>query len=823
MKKLNLLFLVFCSCFSLSYAQSSGQIQGHAIDHENEAVLYGNVILHAAQDSSIIKLELTDENGNFTFPNIAPNRYWIELSYIGMDNYRSEIFELAANQNLTLPEIKMKNGGTDLAEVVVTAQRPLLEIKPNKMVFNVEGSINAVGSDALELLKKSPGVVVDNNDNITMLGKSGVQVYIDGKPSPLNGNDLAAYLKTLQSDQIDAIEIITNPSAKYDAQGSGGIINIRLKKDKRFGTNTSVNLGYSVGEKSKYNGGFNSNYRNNKFNIFGNYSYNQGENINITNLDRKQFGLAFQNESYGVSEWKEHGAKLGIDYSLNDQHTIGILANGNFSDSPSLDVSYTMISNDQALSLTDSTLIASNDRMTQRNNYNLNFNYAFDNGKGISWNVDADYGQYNNHGEDILLNTYSKNIEVLTNRDFYTVTPVDIKIMTFKVDTEYPLGKGVLGAGIKSSYVKTDNTFDFYDLNFPDKFRTTYVRGEIDDIKTLNEDRSNQFVYTENVNAAYANYNQQFDKLGVQVGLRVEQTNSEGELTSFKTTSNRTVKRDTIDFFPSVGLTYQVNPKHTFQLNYSRRINRPSYQDLNPFEMRLDELTFEKGNPWLRPEYSNQIQLTHSFNYMLNTSFSYSQTTNLITRVVDSDDRSNTASFISWLNLAKQHNYSLNISGGIPITKWWNSYTSLTGYQTHNIADYGSGRTIDLRVASFNVYSQHTFQLGKKLSFEASGWYNSPSVWGGTFTMEQMWSVDAGLQMRILQGRGNIKLSVSDIFKTNEWSGISRFGEVVMDASGGWDSRRFRVNFSYNFGNNNVKSRNRKTGLEAESQRIKSE
>ncbi|MEL6926451.1 MAG: outer membrane beta-barrel family protein, partial [Bacteroidota bacterium] len=305
-----------------------------------------------------------------------------------------------------------------------------------------------------------------------------------------------------------------------------------------------------------------------------------------------------------------------------------------------------------------------------------------------------------------------------------------------------------------------------------------------------------------------------------QLGLRVEQTNSNGVLTSMVDTDDDAVKRNYLDFFPSLGLNYQFNDKNSFQLQYSRRINRPSYQDLNPFEGRLDELTFQKGNPFLNPEYANKLSVTHTWNHAINTSFSFSHTSDKITRIIDVQDI--TATFITWLNLENQYDYTLTVGGAIPITKWWSSYTNLMAMHLRNRADFGEGRLVDFSVNTFQVYSQHSFQLPGNISLEVSGWYMTPSLWEGTFKMEDMGSVDVGLQKKILDGRANIKLSFSDVFLSQQWRGASQFGVQYMNIEGGNDTRRIKLNFSYLFGNNQVKSRRRNTGLEDETRRIKS-
>ncbi len=793
----------------LAQAVSGGAITGKVKDPKGQPVEFANVILNKLQDSSLVKVEVTNEEGVFALLNVADGDYLLKVSFVGFPEFRTGPLKVGAGQTLELPLIQLQDGALDLKEVTVAAQRPMLETKPDRMVFNVDGSINAAGSNGLELLRKAPGIVVDNNDNITMLGRSGVQIYIDGKPSPLRGADLADFLKSLQSTEIDAIELVTNPSARFDAQGNAGVINIKLKKDRRLGANGSANTNYSVGVLPIYSAGFNGNYQDKGYNLFGSYNYNNSRSLNYMTLYREQLGVIFDQTSDTRGESENHNFKIGTDFFLSKKHTLGFLVNGFNNQSLYGGTSRTPISR-TGLPGIDSVLLASTNSDNQRSNYNLNLNYRFDSGKGVVWNVDADYGRFRSEALEYQPNRYVDGSEeiLLSEKIFANNTPTGIDIYTLKTDYERPLWKGQFGAGVKFAFVNTDNTFDFFDV--------------VDDQDVLNRDLSNQFAYEENVNAAYATYSKQGKKLGFNLGVRMEQTNSTGTLTAFKPTDNDKVERSYLDFFPSGGITFNPSKKHSLNLSYSRRINRPSYQDLNPFQNRLDELTFEQGNPFLKPEYVNNIQFRHTFNYRFNTTLSYSHTQDQITRFTDTSGVKST--YITWLNLANQHAYSLAFSAPVQIKSWWSSFTNATVSYSKNQADYGGTKIVDLEAATFNIYSQQTFTLPKSWSLEVSGWYNSPGLWGGTFEMESMWSIDAGVQKKLLAGRGNLKLSVTDIFKTTEWNGISRFGVLNLNVGGGWDSRRLRMAFSYQFGRSEVKAaRRRSTGLEDEQKRVKSD
>lgn len=802
-------YFTLCSlllCFTIS--AFAGGIEGKVIDSNEKPVVFANVILYDAVDSSFVKAEFTNDEGSYSIPFIKEGQYYLRINYLGLPDYISGVFEVGQKGQKNLGTITMLPSENKLDEVTVTAQRPILEMRPDKMIFNVDGSINASGSDALELLKKAPGVVVDNNDNITLLGKSGVRVYIDGKPSPLSAEDLASYLRTLQSDQIDNIEIITNPSAKYEAEGNAGIIDIRLKKNENIGTNGSISQSYQRGRKGRYNGSVNGNWRTLNTNMYGTFGYYDGANENEFNLFREQFGQRFDQRNDAGGNWKGMHYRLGLDYFINDRSTFGVLFNGNMNKGDWFTSSITDIGMSNS-SIIDSLLVAESDSEWDRMNNNLNLNYRYDNGKGNSLNIDLDAGLYRNEKNELQPNSYkSADGEIVLNeRTNFTDSPNDIDIYTFKLDYEMPGFGGNLGFGAKSSYVRTDNTFDFYDV--------------VDNSNVLNTEQSNQFVYEEIVNAVYGTFASQFSKLSLQLGLRIEHTHSDGMLTAFISTDDENVVRNYLDVFPSGGITYNPSQKHTFTFNYSRRLNRPSYQDMNPFRSKLDELTFELGNPFLNPEYTNNFQLSHNFNYRFTTTLGFSHTKDLITRITDVE--SEQSAFITWLNLDDQYNYSLNIAAPISFTDWWSSYTSVTGYIMKNTADNGDNRQVDLTQETVNFYSQQTFSLPSDFNFEVSGWYQSPSIWGGTFKMESMWSLDFGVQKKILGGQGNIKLSVSDIFKTQNWSGTSLYGDLLMNANGNEDSRRVRLSATYNFGNKKIKTRNRKTGLEEEASRIKND
>ncbi|MBL7751197.1 MAG: TonB-dependent receptor [Chitinophagaceae bacterium] len=799
----------------LTLSTQAQTIKGMVKDENGKPLAAANTTLHRANDSSLVKFTVTNGEGGYEFAGIGEGNYFVQITHVGHEPAKTAVFSHKNSGESQVPVLTMQKQGTSLQNVTVVARKPMIEVKADKMVVNVEGTINAVGNDALELLRKSPGVQLDKDDNISLSGKNGVQVYIDGKPSPLSGADLTAYLKSMQSSQIETIEIITNPSAKYDAAGNAGIINIRLKKNKSFGTNGSMNAGYNIGTFPKYNGGVNLNHRDKGINIFGSYNYNWNKNTNQFLLYREQLDTLFDQRNTMFGRNRSHGFKAGADLFLNKKSTIGVLINGNISQNEMKTDSKTPISYIPT-GVVDRILTANNESENKRNNVNFNLNYRYVDTAGRELNMDADYGLFRIKSDQVQPNVYydpSMNNQ-LSEAIYNFISPTDIDIYTFKADYEQPYKGGKLGVGLKTSVVSTSNNFARFNV--------------IGNSKDLDVDRSNHFDYTENINALYVNYNKSFKGFAIQAGLRMENTNNKGE--SYALFSNGSINegsgttpldRNYTNLFPSASVTFNKNPMKQWSFTYSRRIDRPAYQDLNPFEFKLDEYTFQKGNTDLLPQYTNSFGITHVYKYKLTATLNYSHVADMFTQLVDTTENSKT--FITKENLANQDIVSLNLSYPY-MYKSFMAFMNLNTFYSMYQADFGGGsRKIDLDVFSFTFYMQNTIRFGKKKAWtgELSGWYAAPSIWQGTFKSRRIYSIDAGMQKNILKGKGNLKASVSDIFRTLRWNGTSNFAGQLTVASGNFESRQFKINFTYRFGNNQVKAaRQRNTGVDDESKRV---
>lgn len=809
MKKLFLLVTLSICLLSGIMAQ---KIQGVINDNDGKPVAGASVALLKAKDSAVVKWATSAVDGEYEFSSIAPGRYLVLISHVNFSKHYSTGFDVSATGLQTIAAISLTALPKQLGTVTVTSKKPIVEVKADKTILNVEGTINSIGSDVLELLRKSPGVVVDKDENLSMSGKNGVQVYIDGRQTPLTAKDLADYLKSIPSSQVEAIELITNPSARYDAAGNAGIINIRLKKNKAFGTNGSVNAGYAIGIYPKYNGSLSFNNRNKKLNIFGNYNANIAKGEIFVDIDRVVLDTFFQQHNLIQFDPVFQSFKTGFDYFASKKSTFGIIVNGVFVDGKALSNSRTPISY-KPTGVVNKILVAGSENDFQRTNINTNFNYRYADTTGRELNIDADYGYYKLRTDQLQPNYYYNAAGTIeTSRQIYRmIAPSDIYIKTLKADYSQPFKKGQLSVGGKTAFINSKNDFQRYDV---------YAASQKFD--TL---KSNNFNYKENINALYVNYNRSFKGVMIQVGVRMENTNTNGHSTGYKkniggayATYDSSFERHYTNFFPSAAITFNKKPSSQWSISFSRRIDRPTYQSLNPFEFRLDEYTYQKGNTTLTPQYTNSFSLTHIYKSKLTSRLSYGHTKDIFAQITDTSEKSKV--FITQKNLANQDIVSLDVSYPLQV-KWYSAFFSLSSYYSHYKANFGTGRTIDLDVVAANLVMQNSFNLGKGWTAELSGSYYSPSIIQGTFTIDAYGGIDAGMQKTLLKGKANIKASVTDVFQSRWTFTHSNFAGQLVEVRNGGETRQFKINFSYRFGSSQVKAaRQRRTGAEDELKRV---
>jgi hypothetical protein len=812
MKNLYKISLILCLFLAATtgFAQTNPKpnISGVILDESKKPADYVTVVLFKASDSSVVKTAFTDPNGTFSFNVPAKGSYYYKASNMGYKTLKSKTIVLAEdNQKIDFGTAQLAASTQNLKDVNVAVTKPLIERKMDKIVMNVSNSSIMTGSTALEVLQKAPGVTVDQNDKISMMGKQGVLIQLDGKQTYMSSADVANLLRNMQSSEIESIELITNPSSKYDASGNSGIINIKTKKSKSGGTNGSMNGTAGYGKNFRANAGLNLNHRTQKLNLFGNYNYGKNERENRIDIDRISNGnpdTYFMQVGSSLRKQQNNNFKAGLDYFIDKKNTIGVLVNGYFNHGTEASVNNTLIG--PSFQKVDSTLVSNTLQTNKYNNisYNLNYKSVLDTA-GSEISADVDYSRYNgndgsNYDNDYLFPNGDRIRPIVYTRNN---TPSIIDIKAFKVDYNVSLSKTVkLEAGVKSSWVKTDN-----DLQ-AEEFVNNSWRNDVR--------RSNQFIYDENVNAAYTNLNKQFKNTSVQIGLRVEQTNSKGNLI----TTNTVVERGYWDFFPTLFVQQTLSKNNQLGFSYSRRIDRPSYDALNPFIYYLDQFTYSKGNPFLNPQYTNNFELSYTLlqKYML--SIGYSRVNDVIMEVL-LPDTAQKALYQTNANIAQNISYNANLNIPVQITKWWQANNNLNVFYLSFRAPDLAGNALKTGKTSFQFKTQQTFTIMSGFTAELSGSYESPLDYG-TFSIRPRYSIDAGLSKALFNKKASLKLALSDVFNTYKTNLSSIYSGLTYEVRQKNESQVGRITFTYRFGKNEIKpARRRSTGTESEQGRMK--
>lgn len=815
MNKLYFALILTILCFpgaaESGFAQSKipgSKISGTVLDEEKKPLDFATISLLKSADSSLVRTAVSDLDGKFLLSDLPSGDYFLTASMIGFKKTSTKIFSInQANPVINFPEINVAKDSKMLGEVTVRAIKPFVERKMDRLVVNVENSSVAAGSTALEVLQRAPGVTVDQNDNIAMQGKQGVLVMIDGKQTYMSNADVANLLKGMPSSQIETIELITNPSAKYDAAGNSGIINIKTKKSNNVGTNGTLTAGTGYGDNYRSNAGLSLNHRNRDINLFGNYNFSsvdRGQDLSINReVSNSNVMTYFGQQVNSLRKSDNNNFKAGLDFFLNKNNTLGFLVNGYSNSGTDLNNNITAIG--RSFSQADSSVIAINNENSKYSNmaYNLNYKSILDT-SGMELSLDLDYSRFNGDNRTLYDNRFvnyngtNKAPSLIRNS-----TPSLINIKAIKADYTLPLNKTMkFEAGIKSSIVKTDNDFRFEELK---------SNNWENDVR-----RSNQFVYDENVNAAYTNLNKQFKKTSVQFGLRAEQTNSKGN----SITTSKLVERSYLDVFPSLFINQNLSKNLDMSFSYSRRIDRPSYDALNPFIYFLDQYTYNQGNPFLNPQYTNNYELSYNYKKTYNLSLNYSLTRDVITEVL-LPDTAKKALFQTNENLDKQINYGLNLNAPVTLSKWWSSSNNILAYYLGFRSSDLRGQDLNSGKVAFQINSQHKFSISKTLSAELLADYRSPIEYG-TLKISSQYGIDLGVSKTLLNKRANIKFALSDIFDTRRQTITSAYTGLNYNLEQKNETRIGRLSLSYRFGKTEIKpERRRSTGLEDEQRRIK--
>jgi hypothetical protein len=808
MKQILLPALLWAGFQSFALAQTIF-IAGEIKDAAGSPVEAATVNLLRAADSSLLKIELSDAAGHFEFSDLQPNRFLLAVTALGHEKWIGNPF--TANESgprVDLPTIVLAAHSIELAAATVTAKKPFIERRNDRTILNVENSILATGSSALDILERAPGVVVSQNDAISLRGRSGVIVMIDGKPNPMSGADLANFLRTLPSNSIDRIELITNPSAKYDAAGNAGIIDIRLKKDKNLGTNGSFSSNYGQGVYPKAGVGLMLNHRTKRINTFGSYNYNYRKGMNDLRLYRSFFedgqrAGAYNQRNYLTIPFNTHSARAGADFFPNKKTVIGVVASGTINHfNPRAQNTSAVEGADHVVESYFGTSNQSKDRWFS-GAANANFKHSFDE-KGHELTADLDFAQFGNETEQLFTTVYTGLNDEKLRPDYLLFGHLqgNLKIRSLKADYVLPLpGKAKLEAGLKTSIVDADNELQFFDRSIPG---TSVYDSTI----------SNHFIYQENINAAYLNYNQEWAKFSLQAGLRAENTNAKGT----QLVNGQNFDRHYTNLFPSVFMSYKFSETYEAGLNFSRRLDRPSYQQLNPFKKFLDPSTFSAGNPYLNPQFTWAAEWTQTFWQKLNLALAVSRTTDNITQVIAPVGGADRVTIQTDSNLTTVDYASATLNYNFEITKWWstiNNFNAWIGQYSGNLAN--TALSDGNLVAHF--FTTHNFKLDQDWSAELSFNYKTREIYG-FMDLNPMWGLGAGIQKSMFNRRGTLKLAVTDIFWQNLPSAIIRFNDYVETFEVFRETRVATLSFNYRFGSQQVpQARRRQGGAEEEKRR----
>jgi iron complex outermembrane receptor protein len=788
---------------SAAFAQSPATINGKLLNDQGAIVDYASVSLLKAKDSTVVKGTLTNDKGAYVFDNIKPGDYIIKATNVGYTKAASAVFSVSAGKNnLTVPDIKMQANAKALNTVNIVSTKPLIERKIDRTVMNVENSLLAAGNTAMEILERAPGVTIDKDDNISIKGKQGVTVMINDKLTYLSSTQLATLLRSTDGTTIQSIEIITNPSAKYDAAGNSGIINIKLKKNKQSGTNGSLTIGAGRSKDLRDNESLNINHKEGNLNVFGSFSRGDINRFRTFDIQRKivnstTSGTYFMQNTTMNQLNKYNNYNIGADLDISTKNTVGFVLNGYSDPNSENDYSHTLIGSQPGK--VDSSLYSSSLNRQTSKNFAINFNDRLKiDTLGQTLSVDLDYSKFNNTNNSDLNTNYflpdgsvQHAPQLLRNE-----SPSVIEIYSGKIDYAKPLSKTIkLEAGAKFSSVKTDN-----DLRAQISHGGAYVNDST---------RSNRFIYTEKIDAGYLNLNKQYKTASIQVGLRAEYTRSNGNLIG-----SAPVDRSYLNLFPSVFINKTLSTKDEINFSYSRRIDRPSYGNLNPFVYYLDPYTFQQGNAFLKPQYTNNFEIGYVYNKTIDVTLGYSKTTDVITEILLTQGNK---TFQTNLNLATQNNYNINIYSPYTIANWWTGSFNLNGFYLGFKSPNVNGGSIDNGQAAFVLKTTQNL-LFASFKGEISGDYRSALAYG-IYNIYARYSVNAAVGRTFANKKINVKVGLDDVFNTlrNDISSDKLGNDFTIKQKR--DTRLFRVNVTYNFGNSKIKKRDHRTGAEDENSR----
>jgi len=793
---------VFCTSLRATAVAEMAVVKGKVVNDKNEPVEYATAVLLSPETGEVVKGEVCNNKGEFAISRVDKGNYVLSVSMVGYKQKDTEKLVVDGKLSVIERTIVLNEQVEQLQAVEVVGKKDFIEQAVDKVVINPDASVTTASESVYDILRKLPGVSIDNNDNITLKGMQGVRVLIDDKPTYLTAQQLASWLKSMQGKEVERIEIIENPSARYDAEGNSGIINIKTKHIKAPGFNGSVNAGLTVSEAYRPeaaplggNGGINLNMNYGKLNLYGNYSNYHWAGWNTMDAVRRYTGTELQGASQLVTNkgdyrGSSHNYKAGADYFLAKKHVLSMMVRGNSGSNK--EGMHNQTNFRDVNLITDSLLISDSEGHNKwsSNTYNLNYKWDIDS-MGQSLLFDIDYARFHFNSSNNQEGQYYRPDLTELNKDLLVITSQgnDISILSSKLDHVWPVSKQLhLESGLRISTVTTESFID------------------MDGTLTQND----QFIYQEDIQAAYLNARWQLRKTSLQLGLRLENTLSKGN----SVTTNQVNDTSYLKLFPSFFVQQQLTDKHNLNFRYSYRIGRPNYQHLNPFKWMVDPYTFNVGNPNLKPQFTHTAALTHSYQNKLISALGVNYTDGLFTQIIRQNDENRTV-YQTMENLNSSLDVTLSETLQLQPVKWWRLNGTVTGmYKTIDLGDNDP-------LSRFSVMGNmsNTFTLPWKVDLEVSGRYSSSQLVSNVI-MRPRYSIDLGVQRSFFNHKGMLKLAVNDVFNTNRGSAYARHANVDIDVQNGWSSRRLSLSFNYRFGKDDFKTRaNRATSSSEESGR----